>query len=304
VRIGYPCINRSIGCTANRTFRLSSYRHERLVGTVAGNLDCLGKILSFNRSHGILFFRITSDLVPFASHPVMDFAWQDRFSDRFSEIGKTIAGSGIRISMHPDQFIVINSPDENVLARSLAELAYHAEVLDLMGLDAAAKIQIHVGGVYGDRKAGIRRFIDRVDGLAEPVRRRLVVENDDLRYPLADCLHISHETGIPVLLDVFHHELNNRGEPLPDAIGEAAATWGRSDGTPMVDYSSQEAGRKRGTHAETLDLLHFRRFLDASGPHDLDVMLEIKDKEKSALAALELARGDPRLRSTGPDQAD
>jgi UV DNA damage endonuclease len=295
VRIGYPCINRSIGCTANRTFRLSSYNRERLESTVAGNLVCLGRILSFNRAQGILFFRITSDLVPFASHPVMDLPWQDRFRDEFREIGRLIRESGTRISMHPDQFILINTPDEAILERSVAELCYHAGVLDLMDLDSTAKIQIHVGGVYGNREASILRFMDRAAGLDESILRRLVIENDDLRFPLADCLHIHRETGIPVILDVFHHELNNRGEPLPWALGQATGTWKGADGTPMMDYSSQEKGRRRGTHATTLDPLLFHRFLLESRPHDLDVMLEIKDKEKSALAALGIARGDPRL---------
>ncbi|MDD1665292.1 MAG: hypothetical protein LUQ32_08035 [Methanomicrobiales archaeon] len=119
------------------------------------------KILEFNRDHGILFFRITSDIVPFASHPVIDLPWQDRFRAQIGEIGRLIRDSGMRISMHPDQFILINAPDETIVERSIAELRYHAEVLDLMDLDTTAKIQIHVGGVFGDREASIRRFIDR-----------------------------------------------------------------------------------------------------------------------------------------------
>jgi UV DNA damage endonuclease len=295
MRIGYPCINRSVGCTANRTFRLSSYSHERLQATVAENLACLERILSFNRDHGILFFRITSDLIPFASHPVMDFPWQGRFREEFREIGRSIRDSGTRISMHPDQFTLINAPDEGIFRRSVAELRYHAGVLDLMGLDTGAKIQIHVGGLYGDREASIRRFTERAGGLDEAILRRLAIENDDLRFPLADCLRIHEEAGLPVILDTFHHELNGRGEPLGEALGQAAGTWKGSDGTPMVDYSSQERGGRRGTHAATLHPRHFRRFVEESRPYDLDVMLEIKDKERSALRALGAVRDDPRL---------
>jgi UV DNA damage endonuclease len=300
VRIGYPCINRSIGCTANHTFRLASYSRERLFETVNGNLACLRKILEFNRDHGILFFRITSDLVPFASHPVMDLPWQDRFRDQFREIGKFIRESGMRISMHPDQFILINATDEAIVGRSTAELRYHAGVLDLMNLDSTAKIQIHVGGMYGDRETAIRRFVDRAAGLDKAILRRLVIENDDLRFSVADCLFIHDETGLPVIFDVFHHELNSRGEPFPQALASAAGTWKGDDGIPMVDYSSQEKGKRKGTHAESLDALLFRRFLLESRPHDLDIMLEIKDKEKSAIKALGIAHQDPRVRSGGP----
>jgi UV DNA damage endonuclease len=300
VKIGYPCINRSIACTANRTFRLASYSGERVRETVDGNLACLRRILAFNREHGILFFRITSDLVPFASHPAMDFPWQDRFREEFREIGRMIRNSGTRISMHPDQFVLINAPDSGIVGRSVAELRYHAQVLDLMELDTTGKVQIHVGGVYGDRMGSIRRFVDNASDLPEAVRRRLVIENDDLRFPLADCLRIHRETSLPVLFDSFHHELNNRGEPLALALGLAADTWGRPDGTPMVDYSSQEAGKRRGTHATALDPFLFAEFLRGSRPHDMDIMLEIKDKERSALAALGIAGDDPRLAPGGP----
>jgi UV DNA damage endonuclease len=299
VKIGYPCINRSIGCTANHTFRLASYSGERVGETVAGNLECLERILGFNRDHGILFFRISSDLVPFASHPVMDFPWQDRFRNRFREIGRLVRGRGFRISMHPDQFILINATDAGIVERSIAELRYHADLLDLMGLDTTAKIQIHVGGVYGDREAALRRFVEKAGNLPEAVMRRLVIENDDLRFPLADCLRIHAETGLPVLFDAFHHELLNHGEPLREAVASAAGTWKRGDGVPMVDYSSQEEGKRRGSHRVTLDPVHFHGFLLGTRPHDLDIMLEIKDKERSALAALMIAGDDPRLVS-GP----
>jgi UV DNA damage endonuclease len=285
MKIGYPCLNRSIDCTPSRTFRLASYSPERLAATVGLNLECLGRLLGYNREKGLLFFRITSDLVPFASHPVCAFPWHEEFAARFAALGRLIRRSAMRISMHPDQFTLINSPSEDIFRRSAAELAYHARVLDLLGLDNTARIQIHAGGVYNDKPAGIDRFCRRFEQLPEAARRRLVVENDDRLYDLADCLAISRRTSIPVLFDSFHHQLHNRGEDMATALGLASATWKKDDGRPMVDYSSQKKGERAGSHAESIDLKDFARFIRAAGDLDFDIMLEIKDKEKSALLA-------------------
>lgn len=295
MRIGYPCINRSIGCSANRTFRLASYSDERLLSTVQGNIACLNKILAWNRDHDILFFRITSDLVPFASHPVCTFPWQDRVADELAATGDLIAAAGIRISMHPDQFIILNSPDPRVVARSIAELHYHAEVLDLMGLPESAKIQLHVGGVYGDAAGSIARFVRTCNNLDPGISGRLVVENDDGRFSAADCLGIHEQTGIPVLFDVFHHTCLNHGEEVRTLLSRVGPTWKRTDGTMMVDYSSQNPEKRAGGHADHIGLSDFRQFLSLSLPHDMDIMLEIKDKESSALAAVAAARSDPRF---------
>jgi UV DNA damage endonuclease len=285
MKIGYPCLNRSIGCTPSRTFRLRYYSPARLQETVRQNLECLGRILEFNLAKGLLFFRITSDLVPFASHPVCTFPWQEEFAGRFIALGSLIRRNGMRISMHPDQFTLINSPDPDIFRRSAAELAYHAAVLDLLGLDLTARIQIHGGGVYGDKKASLERFCTRFEQLDEKIRRRLAVENDDRQYSITDCLQISRRTGIPVLFDSFHHQLNGNGEALGTAWRQAAATWGTNDGLPMIDYSSQKKGERKGRHAESIDLEDFAGFIAAGEGLDFDIMLEIKDKERSALRA-------------------
>jgi len=285
MNIGYPCINRSLGCTASHTFRLRSYSSARLFETVRANLLCLRRVLEFNRENNLLFFRVTSDLVPFASHPVCADPWPEAFAAEFSSLGALIKNSTMRISMHPDQFTLINSPDADIFRRSAAELNYHALVLDLLGLDLTAKIQIHGGGVYGDKSKSLDRFCRRFERLNKKIRRRLVVENDDRQYTVADCLQISRRTGIPVLFDSFHHQLNSNGEDVAGAMGMAAATWGKRDGPPMVDYSSQKKGERSGSHTESIDLRDFAAFITAAGSLDFDIMLEIKDKEKSALLA-------------------
>jgi len=303
MRIGYPCINRSIDCTASRTFRLASYTEERMRETVFGNLSCLEKILAYNVMHGMLFFRITSDLVPFASHPVCTFPWQEEFSRVFEKTGEYIRRHGFRISLHPDQFVLLNAPDTGILQRSIADLVYQVQVLDLMGLDRSAKVQVHVGGVYGDKPAAIERFVKQYDLLDTAIRDRLVIENDERLYTLSDCLAIHGRTGIPVIADTFHHSLYNTGEQFTALLDPVRKTWKTHDGIPIVDYSSQEPGKRVGAHALHIVAEDFRQFLKETRPADFDIMLEIKDKEKSALAALGIARDDPRLVTGVPGDA-
>ena len=127
--------------------------------------------------------------------------------------------------------------------------------------------------------------------------RRLVIENDDRLYDLSDCFKISGETQIPVLFDVFHHKLNNStAQTVKELFRLIEKSWNeKRDGVPMVDYSSQEPNGPTRQHSKTINLEDFGLFLKQTEPYDFDVMLEIKDKEKSAIEALESAVNDWRL---------
>ncbi len=295
MKIGYPCINRTLPCQGNKTFRLKSYSKERFIDTIENNLSCLKEMLEFNLRHTILFFRISSDIIPFASHPVQTVDWKHHFKDIFDEIGSFIKKNRMRISMHPDQFIVLNTKKDDVLQRSIQELEYHATFLDALGLDRTAKIQLHVGGVYGDKQESMNRFVKHFDLVSKNVKQRLVIENDERSYMVKDCLFISDQLNIPVLLDVFHHLIYNNGESVQEVLREIKKTWKHSDGIPMIDYSSQEKNQKIGKHAQHIDRIDFSRFLKDSKDFDIDIMLEIKDKEKSAIEAITAAENDLRF---------
>ncbi len=295
MRIGYPCTNRTLGCRGARALRLSSFSLERLDEAVESNLHCLETMLHFNAEHGIRFFRITSDLIPFASHPEIAPPWRHLYARALADAGPVVQHLGVRMSMHPGQYTVLNSPDEKVLKNTMRDLVYHVGVLDEMDLDRTAKVQIHLGGVYGDREASLARFIARARLLPETIRRRLVIENDERSFGLADCLRAAEAVRLPVVLDVYHHRLKNGGESLSEALAAAAETWSIVDGPPIVDYSSPLPDGRFGQHAETLDAEDFSGFLRESAACDFDLMLEIQDKELSALRAVESARGDPRL---------
>lgn len=293
MRIGYPCVNRSIGCTASSKFRLANYSEGRLREAVAGNIGCLVRMLRFNSSNGLLLFRIGSEIVPFASHPVCKLRWFEEFAGDFADAGEIVRSNGMRVSMHPDQFILLNSPHRDIVERSLAELEYHCKVLDLMGADQSAKVQIHLGGLYGDREGALARFIDEYRRLPSSVKKRLAIENDHRLFSLKDCLEVSGRCCVPVIFDTFHHSCLNNGENLRKALEAAFGTWRAQDGLPMVDYSEQQPGKPKGSHAEHISLDRFKRFMEEARGLEFDVMLEIKDKEKSALEVAREIRGQP-----------
>jgi len=288
MKIGYPCINRTIGCTSNATFRLASYAEEKLVKKIESNLDCVLRMLQFNVAHDILFFRISSDIIPFASHPICTFDWPTHFQDTLANIGRFIRKHSIRISMHPDQFVVLNSPDLLVVYNSFRELKYHCFLLDALDLPQTAKVQIHIGGVYGDKTKALNRFVATYNTLPKFIKKRMVIENDDRLYNLNDCLRVHEQTGVPVLFDVFHHVCNPTNDSVASGLKKAAATWGKKDGAPMIDYSAQEKGKRPGAHAEHINSGQFKKFLKQIHDVDCDIMLEIKDKEKSAIKAVKI----------------
>ena len=301
MKIGYPCVNEAMDCSAANTFRLASYSEERLLAAVAANLACLRRLLEWNVAHGLLFFRMGSGIVPFGSHEINAFPWQTHFAAAFRALGDYIRATGLRVSFHPDQFVVLNSPSPDIVRRSVAELVYQGSMLDLMGLDGTAKLQIHVGGLYGDRELAIGRFAAVHATLPAAVRARVVVENDDRLFPLRDCLRLHALTGVPILFDNFHHECLNHGEPMRAALRLAAATWHPlRDGVPMMDYSSQAEGARKGKHTDDLVDEQFRGFLAELHGLDMDLMLEIKNKEVSALRAVAILR-ELGLSAPAPD---
>ena len=285
MKIGYPCMNYTIECKI-KTFKLASYSEERVIDTIETNLNNLEKILYFNKEHDLGFLRISSDLVPFASHPIMKFNWQKHFKDQFHELGKIIKLNQFRIAFHPGQFVLINSPKEEIFIKSIEELTYHVDMIKLFGLNSHTKIQIHVGGVYGDKNAAIIRFIDRYHELSDDIKKHLVIENDEKSFDLQDCLKIYKRTGIPIIFDNLHHDVKNNDESLIEALELSSKTWKAKDGIPMVDYSTQQKDAIIGKHCDTIDECHFSNYIkNIHSQFDLDIMLEIKDKELSALKA-------------------
>lgn len=288
LRLGYACVNTLLPSSA-RTLRLANVTPERLRQLIAANLDALERILLWNEAHRIQVFRLTSNLIPFASHPVNTLAWWDEFVQRFGELGALVTRSGARLSTHPGQYTVLSSLNPAVVEAAVAEVEYHARLFTALGLDGSHKIVLHVGAGAGDPTATCERFAAAFERLSPGARERLTLENDE-RWPLDLVLRLAAPLGLPVVFDAFHHRLAPSTVDLDvrEAALAAAETWASEDGRQEVHFSTQDPGKRPGAHAQTVDLDAFAAFVDAVGDLPLDCVLEVKDKEQSVLRAREL----------------
>lgn len=297
MNIGYACLTYDVPGTKLRTCMMKNATPDVLRSLIDSNLAALDKILDYNRQNGIKLFRISSDTIPFGSHPVNTVKWWAEFHDQLAALGQKARTQGIRLSMHPGQYTVLNSPDPGVVARAVEDLQYHGRFLDALGLGTEHKIILHVGGIYGDKPAAVQRFIQQYRGLEPHIHRRLVIENDDRQYSIADVLAICESESIPVVFDNLHHQVksdNTRSEM--EWVAACRSSWKAADGPQKIHYSQQDHSKRAGSHSATIDVAEFLQFYACLPDRDMDIMLEVKDKNLSAIkciaaiAAAELVR--------------
>ena len=279
------CVGSPLGIAApiDRTARLANASRQRLRELIAGNIASLETVLRYDVSEGIFLQRLSSGLIPYASHPDVDLPdWRREFGPALRAIGDFALANRMRISVHPGQYIVLNSPNDVIVNAAVRELGYHVELFDTIQLGHENKIVFHIGGVYGDKGRSRDRFIDAALALPPHWRERLVVENDERNYTVEDALLISERTGLPVVFDWLHHHLNpgSGTHSASDLIARAFATWRHADGPPKCHFSTQLSGGQRGAHADWVDVDDFLLFL-SSCPSDaaFDCMLEVKKKD-------------------------
>jgi len=281
-RLGYVAMSLSIDASTSRTCRLRNATPDRLAELIGANLADLLRVVEFNVERGVSLYRISSHLIPFASHPVNELPWWDDFAGPLAQVADVIARSGMRVSVHPGQFTVLSSPNPKTVADSLRELEWHARLLDTLRADTSCKMILHVGGAYGGKTEAMSRFVEVANRLPEAVRRRLVIENDDVTYTTAEVLDISARTGLPIVFDWLHHKINpgaDTGAETARLIAACFDSWRPEDGPPKVHLSSQAEGARAGSHADWIDPEDLLAFLRQTPDREFDCMLEAKKKD-------------------------
>ncbi|MEI7884921.1 MAG: UV DNA damage repair endonuclease UvsE [Clostridia bacterium] len=286
--IGYACLTVGVLNTDQKTCMQKNASPAKLTELIQHNLGSLENIIDYNIKNEIKLFRISSDLIPFGSSSFNSLLWWKIFSAKFEAIGEKIRKSGMRVSMHPGQYTVLNSPNEEVVRRAVADLDYHALLLECLGVGMEHKIVLHIGGVYQDKKAASARFVASYQKLSTAVKSRLVIENDDKSYNISDVLALGKFLHAPVIFDNLHHAINPSELKISETewIEEARKTWQVKDGKQKIHYSQQNPLNRVGSHATSIRIDEFLEFYHKVSRTDLDIMLEVKDKNISALKCI------------------
>lgn len=295
------------GLKSNDARRWQSGPHLRT------SVEYLHAVFAYLGKHGVRMYRMSSDVAPYVTHPELP-QFHNQIRECRSELealGRAARALDLRLSFHPSQYVLLNAPDPKIRDQSVRDLVAQADILDAMGLGPEAVLVTHVGGHYGDRAAGRARWAETYQTLPEPVRRRLVLENDDLRFSSADVLAVHERSGVPLVFDHQHHWcFNPERLTVRDALSRFLKTWPKGV-RPKVHYSSprtelREVRRKNRTtgkaetalvppvwtgHADFVNPFEFAHFLTAADGFVFDVMLEAKAKD---LALLRLRRDLPR----------
>jgi UV DNA damage endonuclease len=290
-RLGYACICielRKQGIFASRTVRLTTFKTkgvEYAKSLAIENLNDLFTILEWNKEHGIYFMRLSSQIFPFANH--REHGYSLDFADRLlKKIGDYAKENNMRLTMHPGQFNVLSSPNENVILNTISDLNHHCDILNRMGMGVDSVMIIHGGGVYGDKNQALKRLEENILRLPKNTKNRLVLENCEMSYTVNDLLPISEKLLIPLVTD-FHHDAIN---PSNFDFDRVLKVWELRHIKPKVHVSNSVPGiletdnkTARRKHSDYIYFIH-EKLLKVTVP--IDVMFEAKMKEQAVLRFL------------------
>lgn len=294
---GYACINKGFSerpkskrITTNRTMIKRTFK-ERGIGYASElalqNVRDLNKILQWNLDNDIYFYRLSSDIIPWASEYEMEeLPDYGLILAACKKAGNFAKQHGMRLTSHPGPFNKLASPKEGVFQLTYKDLKVHGDLFDMIGLPRTpyAKLNIHVGAAYGDKPFALDNFCRNFERLPENVRTRLTVENDDKTslYSTKELYDgVYKRIGIPIVFDYHHHMLHPGGQTEQEALETALSTWG--DIKPVVHYAESRSVEynnpkiKPQAHSDMI-----RNPFNDYG-HELDVMIEAKHKELALL---------------------
>jgi len=289
MNIGYACINMTLGSqkpkiTTNRGMIRKTFDAKGLPYVselVLQNIRDLIQVIKWNEQNGIKFYRMSSEIFPWMSeYDFSDLPDYKKICTLLLGAGNLAKKYGQRLTFHPGPFNVLASPNDNVVKKTIVDLNKHSQIMDLMGLSTTPynKINIHVGGVYGDKTSALQRWVDGFELLDDNTKSRLTIENDDKQsaYTVRDLMFIHENTGIPIVFDYHHHTCHPDGMTHKEALEIAISTWPKNI-TPIVHVSEPRDEKNFRAHHD-----YVYNKIDSYG-YDIDIMMEAKAKELAVL---------------------
>ncbi|EOP62441.1 MULTISPECIES: UV DNA damage repair endonuclease UvsE [Bacillus cereus group] len=264
-------------------------REEKLYNITMQNLMHTLRILHYNIAHEIPLYRLSSSIVPLATHPEVDFDYIDIFTPFWRKMGKLIREHNLRVSFHPNQFTLFTSEKPHITDNAILDMTYHYNVLDAMGLADSSYINIHIGGAYGNKEKALLRFHENLKKLPPHIKQQMTLENDDKTYTASETLAVCEQERIPFVFDYHHHMANLCDEPLEDLLPAIFETWNHTNTIPKIHISSPKSEKEFRAHANYIDATFIKPFLHVTRElnQDFDIMIESKQKDLALFQLLD-----------------
>ena len=294
IRLGYVSISKTLDISSSKTITYTEFNKNqdfnKLHNIIIDNLNNLEKIIDYNIKNNIHFYRLTSKLIPLATHQEIKFDYLKKYQKYYKQIGNKIKQYNIRIDTHPDQFCVLNSTKKEIIENSINILKYHYKILN--ALDIKDKIIIlHIGSSVFGKNNSIKRFINNFNKLPKYLQECIAIENDDKIYNIKDCLSLCETLNIPMVLDYHHHICNHDNLNIDEYLEKIFNTWKT---TPKIHFSSPKNKTKKEfrSHHDYINIEDFISFLEKikSLNTNLDIMLECKAKDEALFKLVRLLK--------------
>jgi UV DNA damage endonuclease len=275
-------------------------REAQLLAITKNNLERTLRVLHYCVAHELPLYRMSSSIVPLATHPEAAWDYLKKTKQECKEIEKLVKKYNLRTSMHPNQFTLFTSPRPEVTVNAVKDMQYHYDLLKGMGIEDRSYINIHVGGAYGDKETALERFYENIKTLPSDVKRRMTLENDDKTFTTEETLEVCEKEGVPLMFDYHHYKANPGKTPLEELLPRFVQTWKNTGRPPKVHLSSPKDEKAYRSHHDFVSLdyvLPFFKMVSAF-TDELDVMIEAKQKDRAALqliSELEKVRGFKRM---------
>ncbi len=272
---------------------------RKLERTASANLQNCLRLLKHNKAHDIQFFRLSSRLVPLATHEALQ-GWDyiGPIKQDLKMLGDYAGENRMRLDFHPDHFVVLNARDQEIFQSSITVLKYHYLLLHHMGIDPTHRCVFHLGGRYKDKESSLERFIENWALVPKGIQKMVMIENDDTSYTLNDCLYVCEKLQIPLVFDLHHHMANYDHEEWEENWSRVLETWTHSPLPVKMHISSPKSPEAFKSHADYVDPDMFLTFIEktAGTTDQIDCMIEAKQKDEALFQLVGELRKHPRIK--------
>lgn len=299
VRLGYVAMSMELkNSSPSQTMTYAQFEKiqdrdgaiRKLERIAISNLENCLRLLKHNVANDIAFFRFSSKLIPLANHEaLMDWDFITPLQETLKEIGSYVKKHKLRVDFHPDHFVLINSPKNDILKASIQTLKMHKDLLKKMDIDLSQRCVMHVGGSYKDKVTALERFIHNWAYVPSDLQKMIMLENDDKSFNLVDTLYLCEKLEIPLVFDYHHHLANNDDEDWQKDWERVVNTWSSADLPVKMHISSPKSEKEFRHHADFIDVKMFLEFITevkGSVPQ-IDCMIEAKQKDQALFRLME-----------------